>query len=111
MEECLKYMNNFEMEIIALEGFVKRTDNEEMQKMLELDIKNKRTLLGKYRSVLSNISSDDICCRLFAKILGGSPPTKAVEEVARENYFQNIKPNSLSAIWRYYSKIKQLLER
>ena len=103
-------MNGFEMEIKALEGLVKKTDDKKMQQLLKTEIDNKNTLLGKYRSVLSNISSNEICCRLFAKIMGGSPPTKAVEEVARENYFQNIKPNSLSAIWRYYSKIKELLE-
>lgn len=110
MEDCIKYMDNFEMEIIALEGLMNRTDDDKMQQLLEKEVNNKKTLLGKYRSVLSNISSNDICCRLFAKILGGSPPTKAVEEVARENYFRNVKPSSLSAIWRYYSKIKQLLE-
>lgn len=110
MEECIEYMNGFEMEIKALEGLVEKTDDKKMQQLLKKEINNKNTLLGKYRSVLSNISSNEICCRLFAKIMGGSPPTKAVEEVARENYFQNIKPNSLSAIWRYYSKIKELLE-
>lgn len=110
MEECLKYMNNFEMEIIALEGLIKKTDDIKMQQLLNKEVDNKKTLLGKYRSVLSNISSDEICCRLFYKIIGGTPPTKAVEEVANENYNKDIKPNSLSTIWRYYSKIKQLLE-
>lgn len=110
MEDCIKYMSNFEMEIIALEGLMSRTDDIKMQQLLEIEVDNKKTLLSKYRSVLSNISSNDICCRLFAKILGGSPPTKAVEDVARENYYKDIKPNSLSAIWRYYSKIKDLLE-
>jgi hypothetical protein len=110
MEDCIKYMDNFEMEIIALEGLMKRTDDIKMQQLLEIEVSNKKTLLSKYRSVLSNISSNDICCRLFAKILGGLPPTKAVEDVAKENYYRDIKPNSLSAIWRYYSKIKDLLE-
>ena len=110
MEECIEYMNNFEMEIITLEGLIRTTNDNKMQQLLKKEVDNKKTLLGKYRSVLSNISSNDICCRLFAKILGGSPPTKAVEEVARENYFRNVKPSSLSAIWRYYSKLKQLLE-
>lgn len=110
MEECLNYMKSFEMEIKALEGLINKTDDVKIKELLEKEVDNKKKLLGKYRSVLSNISSNEICCRLFAKIMGGSPPTKAVEEVARENYFQNIKPNSLSAIWRYYSKIKELLE-
>ena len=103
-------MNGFEMEIKALEGLIKKTDDKKMQQLLKKEIDNKNTLLGKYRSVLSNIASDDICCRLFAKLLGGSPPTKAVEEVANENYYKNVKPNSLSTIWRYYSKVKELLE-
>ena len=110
MEECINYMNGFEMEIVAIEGLLEKTDDVKMKSILEKEIDNKKTLLSKYRSVLSNISSNEICCRLFSKILGGSPPTKAVEEVARENYFKNIKPCSLSAIWRYYSKVKQLIE-
>ena len=110
MEECLNYMKSFEMEIKALEGLINKTNDVKIKELLEKEVDNKKTLLGKYRSVLSNIASDDICCRLFAKLLGGSPPTKAVEEVANENYYKNIKPNSLSTIWRYYSKIKELLE-
>lgn len=110
MKECIEYMDSFEMEIKALEGLIGKTDEVKLQGLLQQEIDNKKTLLGKYRSVLSNISSSDICCRLFAKMLGGTPVTKAVEEVARENYFQNVKPSSLSAIWRYYGKIKELLE-
>jgi len=110
MEECIKYMDNFEMEIITIEGLLIKTNDIKLKQLLEKEVNNKKTLLSKYRSVLSNISSNEICCRLFAKILGGTPPTKAVEEVARENYYKDIKPNSLSAIWRYYSKVKQLLE-
>ena len=87
-----------------------KSNDIKIQELLKQEINNKKTLLSKYRSILSNISSDDICCRLFAKLLGGRPPTKAVEEVARENYFQNIKPSSLSTIWRYYSRIKELLQ-
>jgi len=110
MEECLDFMNNFEMEIKALEGLVDKTNDNKIQVLLKQEIDNKKTLLGKYRSVLSNISSNDICCRLFAKIIKGTPATKAVSEVARENYFSNTKPSSLSTIWRYYAKIKELLE-
>jgi hypothetical protein len=103
-------MKSFEMEINIIETLISKTNDTKMKQILKQEVNNKKTLLGKYRSVLSNISSNDICCRLFAKILVGRPPTKAVEEVAEENYFKNIKPSSLSAIWRYYSKIKQLLE-
>ena len=110
MEECIEYMNSFEMEIATIEGLISKTDNEKIQELLKQEVDNKKHLLAKYRSVLSNIAADDICCRLYAKILGGSPPTKAVEEIANENYYKNIKPNSLSAIWRYYSKIKELLQ-
>ena len=110
MEDCIKYMSNFEMEIITLEGLIEKTDNDKMQQLLKTEVDSKKTLLAKYRSVLTNISSNDICCRLFAKILGGSPPSQAVKEVAEENYYKNIKPNSLSTIWRYYSKVKELLD-
>ena len=110
MEECEKYMTSFELEIKIIEGLVKKTDNNKIKELLKQDVDNKKNLLSKYRSVLSNIASDEICCRLFAKILEGTPPTIAVEKIATENYHNNIKPYSLSAIWRYYSKIKELLE-
>ena len=52
----------------------------------------------------------DICSRLYSKINNGKRPTEAVTEVAEENYFNNVKPSSLSSIWRYYIKLKKSIE-
>ena len=112
MKECIEYMNNFEMEIMTIEGLINKVDNEKMQELLSHDIDNKKTLLNKYRSVLSNISSDDICCRLFAKILGGTPPTKAVEEVkaGRVEYRTDSFGNVHGIIGKVSFKEEDLLE-
>ena len=52
----------------------------------------------------------EICSRLYSKINDGKKPTVAVTEVAEENYFNNVKPSSLSSIWRYYIKLKKNIE-
>lgn len=46
--------------------------------------------------------------RLFYKIINGVNISKAVEEVASENCFNNKKPSTVSVIWeKYYPNIKK----
>lgn len=52
----------------------------------------------------------DIGKRLYSKILSGIKPTKAVEEVAEENYINDVKPSSIPSIWRHYNKLKKSLK-
>ena len=52
----------------------------------------------------------DIGKRLYFKLNSGAKPTKAVEEVAEENYFNDVKPSSIPSIWRYYIKLKNYLK-
>ena len=52
----------------------------------------------------------DIGKRLHSKINKGVRPTHAVEQVAEENYINDVKPNSISSIWRYYIKLKKVLK-
>ena len=47
--------------------------------------------------------------RLFYKIYcENKRPTQAVKEVADENFNDNITPCSISRIWYYYKKLKNL---
>ena len=110
MKDCLEYFDRFEMEISVLKDLIKNSDNDRIKELLEYSIEEKNNQLKKNKNILESIASNDICCRLYAKILRGKPPTRAVEEVANENYFNNIKPYSVSSIWRYYLKIKKLID-
>ena len=61
-------------------------------------------------SEVNNITANEIYCRLHSKINKGVRPTHAVEQVAEENYINDVRPNSLSSIWRYYIKLKKALK-
>lgn len=110
MEECLRYMNGLELEIRILNNLILKSDEEKIKQMLKGEATRKREILNKYRNTLDEIKDDEICCRLFAKLLKGKKSTKAVEEVANENFLNNIKPNNVSTIWKYYNKIKNIVE-
>ena len=110
MKECLEFINNFEMEINILKDLIEKQDSEKLKKLLSENVDSKNDSLMKHKSILESISSDPICCRLYAKLLNGKTPTRAVEEVANENYFNNIKPSSVSSIWRYYLKLKDIIK-
>ena len=110
MKECLEYINNFEMEIKVLQDLIEKQDNEKIKELLSDNINSKKDNLIKHKNILESISSNTICCRIYAKLLNGKTPTRAVEEVANENYFNNIKPCSVSSMWRYYLKLKDIIK-
>ena len=59
---------------------------------------------------LSKISINSIEYRLYLKILNGKTPTQAVNEIADENFNNDIKPNGTTQIWKYYNKIKKIIK-
>lgn len=71
--------------------------------------------LNKHKSdILSSLNDykeyfeklDGIEERLFYKIFyEGKKPSKAVYEIADENYMKDIKPASESQIWKYYNNL------
>lgn len=109
------------MEIISIINDL--TDEVEVltMKLNEMDgenhLNNKSNLeyiLQRIKNIISNctdILENDIERRLYLELLKGNSPTRAVEKIATENYNNNIKPCSLASIWKYYKKLKTIMER
>lgn len=104
----VKYIADLQCQINLIEN-IKATSKYD-DETLEKEIQEKRKLIEECKFNLERLSAESIERRLYLKLINGLKPTKAVEEVAKENYLQNIKPNSLSSIWSYYKKMKKSLK-
>lgn len=106
--DCIPYINDLQLEIKILEDVKKggHCDIEEINNK----IKNKQELMARCKENLSKLSDDKICYRIYLKMLNGLSASRAVEEVAEENYIKNIKPVDTTTLWKnYYKKVKQFL--
>lgn len=106
--DCIPYISDLKVEINILKDLKKNNigDNSKINEQ----IKEKELLISKCKENLSMLSINSIEYRLYLKILNGARPSKAVEEIASENYINNIKPSSVNKIWiNYYKKIKKFL--
>lgn len=76
----------------------------------QISIKSK--VLNECLYKLSNMPQNTVEYRLYTKLINGMNPSKAIEEIAEENYIDNIKPTSSRAIWDIYNKkIKKILKK
>ena len=89
---------------------VDKADTIPLKKLLEREIEYKKNTIKLHRSILEQISNNETYRKLYSKLLNGKTPSKAVEEVVNENYYNNIKPYSESSVWRYYSNLKKLFK-
>lgn len=102
--DCIPYINDLQIEIAIL------------NKIADGDIDVKRKIKEKQETIemikenLSKISINSIEYRLYLKILNGKTPTQAVNEIADENFNNDIKPNGTTQIWKYYNKIKKIIK-
>lgn len=99
--DCIPYINDLLQEIEIL----KLIDNDDAIKKT----KEKERQIEKIKATLLKMSENSIEYRLYFKILSGRTPTQAVNEIADENFAEDIKPNGITQIWKYYKKIKKLL--
>ena len=108
--ECIKYINDLTIEIEILNDLKNSLDyNKEKLEDINDKINRKSKILEKCKSNLEKLSNNQICYRIYVKILNGVPVSKAIQEVADENYINNIKPVNAENIWRnYYPKLKNL---
>ena len=105
--DCIPYINDLQLEIKILED-VKKSGHcarEEIDKK----IKDKQELIERCKENISKLSDDNICYRLYLKILKGMKPSKAIEEISEENSNKDIKPTSISTLWLYYKKLKKII--
>ena len=102
--DCISYVNDLLIEIDILNKI--NNDDVDIQKK----IKEKQKKIEMVKDNLSKISINSIEYRLYLKILNGKTPTQAVNEVADENFNNDIKPNGPTQIWKYYKKIKKFIK-
>ena len=110
--ECIKYINDLNIEIEILNDLKKSLDCSKAEKEeIEEKIRRKSIILEKCKNNLSKLSSDQICYRIYVKILNGYSLSKAIELVAEENFLNDEKPYHINSIWRnYYPKLKKILK-
>lgn len=102
--DCIPYINDLLIEIDTLEKI--NNNNPEINNKIE----KKRELIEQCRDNLSKLSMNSIEYRLYLKILNGKTPTQAVNEIADENFKNDIRPNGTTQIWKYYKKIKKIIK-
>lgn len=106
--DCIPYINDLQIEIQILKD-VKANGNCDLEKINE-QINDKEKLIEKCKDNLSQLSENQICYRLYLKMLNGLKPSKAIEEIANENFANDIKPSDINSLWvNYYRKVKKIL--
>lgn len=105
-----EYLNSIDKEIEVLNCLANRNDITPLKRLLEREIEYKNEVKTIHKNILEQISDNETYRKLYIKLLNGKTASKAVEEVVNENYYNNIKPYSESSIWRYYSKLKELIK-
>jgi len=105
-----EYIDSIDMEIDLLTKLINKTDSVSIKELLNREIDYKNDFKIKHKNLLEQISSNETYMKLYKKLIQGKTASKAVEEVVNENYYNNIKPYSESSIWRYYSKLKELIK-
>lgn len=108
-DDCIPYINDLQQEILILNDIKENSDCnlDEINNKIQF----KQNLIDKCKDNLSKMSNNSIEYRLYLKLLNGITPTKAVQEIAEENYLNDIKPTNESYIFRTsYKKIKELLK-
>ena len=102
--DCIPYINDLQIEIAILNKIA--DDDIDVKRK----IKEKQETIEMIKENLSKISINSIEYRLYLKILNGKTPTQAVNEIADENFNNDIKPNGTTQRWKYYNKIKKIIK-
>lgn len=84
--------------------------DEREYKNIQSVIDSKNEKMEFYKENLKKLSDNQICYRIYEKMLNGINPTKAVEQVAEENYLAGVIPCSIPTIWNFYKKLKKILK-
>ena len=107
--DCIPYINDLQIEINILKD-IQNNGNCDIEQ-IDKKIKEKELLIQKCKENLSKLSINSIEYRLYLKILNGLKPSRAIEEIANENYKNETKPTDITFIWKkYYKKIKFLIK-
>lgn len=106
---CISFINDLQVEIEILKNMELVEENKII--LIRKQIEEKKALVKSFEDNLKKLSKNSIEYRLYLCFLNGMTPSRAVSEVAKENYLNDIKPSSERAIWKnYYPKLKKILE-
>lgn len=105
--DCIKYINDLQLEITMLEDLKNKSNEEDINKKIEI----KKDILQKCKDNLEKLSFNQIYYKLYLNILNGLTPSQAVDKVAEDNYLNDVKPTAPSNIWKYYNKMKKILKQ
>jgi len=106
--DCIKYINDLDIEISILEDLKNNgaTDIDDINEK----IRRKKIVLERCKNNLSKLSDNQVCYRIYLYILNGMSVSRAIEKVAEENLYNDVKPSSTEAIWKYYyPNLKKIL--
>lgn len=110
--ECIKYINDLKIEIDMLNDTLKECHDEREYNNIIKIINSKNELMQKYKDNLSKLSDCKIEYRIYYKMLNGLSPSRAIEEVAEENYLKGVKPADVNFIWtNYYKNLKKIIKQ
>lgn len=106
--DCIPYINDLKLEIDMLKDIKGNSNNEHIEKK----IYEKTLLINKCKENLAKLSNTKIEYRIYLKLLEGKNPSKAIAEVAEENYQKDIKPSSVDRLWKiYYKNMKKIIKQ
>ena len=107
MSECTDYINNLKKEILALEKIKDKLHNQEN---IDYEINVRKSKILKCKENIEILQNNPTYHKLYISILNGCNPTRAVRELAEENYKNGIKPATERAIWNIYKKMQKTLQ-
>lgn len=95
------------IEIFTLEK--ERLQKENNKDRLYRVEKELETLTSTKQKYIDNLSQmDGIEYRLYAYLLKGYNPMKAIDKVGEENYLKDVKPTTKQGILPYYKNMKKI---
>ncbi len=104
--ECIKYINDLVLEIETLKKLKNNYNFREINKI----ILDKEKIIISCKENLSKLSNYNIEYRIYLYMLQGLSATKAIEKISNENYINGTKPVDLSTLWKYYKKMKKVIQ-
>lgn len=105
--ETIKYINDLEIEIAMLKDLMNEFNKSELTEK----ISRKQDIIDRCKENMKKLSNNKVCYKIYLNILDGMSVSKAIEKVAEENLYNDVKPQSANHIWRdYYPKLKKILQ-
>lgn len=109
--DCIPYINDLKVEIDILKDLKNKEKNDNSINEIDEKIREKENLIEQCKENLKKLSTNQICYRIYLKLLEGFSVNQSIAKVAHENYINNIKPATETSLYRdYYRKLKNIIK-